>query len=100
MRKLKSVNQIPKEALRKEPFLRKLSFRKCRNLFLGIIVILFFVSATLKQLITISLLKSDVAESKAKIQGAKVKLNQLQSQYVQLEKIIDQTLRESSQKME
>ncbi len=100
MIKLKNVNLIPKEALRREPFFKKLSFKRYRNFLYGSIVVLFLITVTAKQAVTISLLKWNVAKSKKGLQEAKLKLNQLQTQHVQLGKIKDQLLREASQKKE
>ncbi len=94
MIKLKNVNLIPKEILERDPFFKR--FCKGRRVY-AVVLILSLVVGSLAQEITLGILKWNLTQSKRKIQEAKIKLNQLQSQHVQLQKIKDQLNRESLQ---
>lgn len=99
MAKLKTVNLIPKEALRK-PILKQLKTlysknRSLRNFSIIAFILVFF---TFIQILSVGRFNSEIAKSKQAMQDAKVKLNKLQSQYLQLEKIKATLLKEESQK--
>ena len=88
MVKLKQVNLIPQEVLKK-PFHRQLKilFRKeGSNLRLFIILALSISLFSLSQLSTASRLERNATQFKQMVQGAKIKLNQAESQYLELEK--------------
>ena len=95
MIELKSVNLIPKEILERDSFFKR--FGKGRRIY-AVVLVLSVVIVSSAQEITVGLLKRDLTKSKKGIQEAKIKLNQLQSQSVQLQKTKDRLIQESLQR--
>ena len=93
------VNLIPREALER-PFLRRIKLiigqnKGLRNFGL---MALALVLASLIQTATLAGFRLRLASSKAAMQDARAKLNQLQSQYLQLEKLKSSLTKEELQK--
>lgn len=101
MIKLKSINLIPKEALKK-PLLRQLKslYRKHKVLRNISIIALIFITFNLIQAFIVGMFSLNLLTAKKNMQQAKVKLNQSQSQYIQVEKLKSTLSKEESRRKE
>lgn len=99
MSKLKQINLIPREALNK-PLLRQLKslYRKHKALRNLSIIALIFITFNLIQAFIIGMFSLNLLTAKKNMQQAKVKLNQLQSQYIQVEKLKSTLSKEESRR--
>lgn len=97
--KLKSINLIPKEAL-KRPLVKQFAslykknkvFRRFAIIFAGFIILNFI------QALFVGISSWNLSRAKQNMQSAKVKLSQLQSQYLQIEKAKSALAKEEAQK--
>jgi len=101
MTKIKQINLIPREFLKKSLFerARELFYRdkKTRNIILVCAVVIFI---TLVQFMAVATLSLSLKFNRHRIQSAKLKLNRLQSQALELEKQKGQLSKEESLKKE
>lgn len=101
MSKLKQVNLIPREAL-KEPLHRQLAALFYKKGIGSLLVVLVFSISLFSffQLSTISRLQDQAAHFKKMTQNSKVKFNQSESQYLELEKTKSDLLKAQESKKE
>lgn len=97
--RLKAINLIPKEVFKK-PFYRQIliSYIKNRALRNVTIVVFCIAAASGFQVFMVSGFEQNLSRAKRAMQEAKVKLNQQQSQYMNLEKIKSSLVKEELQK--
>ena len=101
MNKMRQINLIPKELLKKSPLETALELfnknKKLRNIFI-IIALALFISFI--QVLAIGILSLNLSLYNRRIQQAKVKLNRLQSQSLEFEKQKNALVKEEGIKKE